>query len=48
MKKVSKPIVNKPKYVSGGRVFLTLEEAVAYANFIAKISGLIIGVEKLC
>lgn len=34
-------------YESGGRVFHTLEEATAYANFIAKISGLILGVEKL-
>jgi hypothetical protein len=35
-------------YESGGRVFHTLEEAIAYANFIAKVSGVIIGVEKLC
>jgi hypothetical protein len=34
-------------YESGGRVFHTLGEAIAYANFIAQISGLIIGVEKL-
>lgn len=34
-------------YISGGRVFHTLEEATAYANFIAKISGFIIAVERL-
>lgn len=34
-------------YESGGRVFHTLAEACAYANFIAKVSGLIIAVEKL-
>lgn len=34
-------------YVSGGRVFHTLGEACAYANFIAKVSGLIVAVEKL-
>lgn len=34
-------------YESGGRVFHTLEEAIAYANFIAKVSGLIIAVQKL-
>ena len=34
-------------YEAGGRVFHTLEEAIAYANFIAKISGLIVAVERL-
>lgn len=34
-------------YISGGRVFHTLQEATAYANFIAQISGFIIAVEKL-
>lgn len=34
-------------YISGGRVFHTLGEACAYANFIAQVSGLIIAVEKL-
>jgi hypothetical protein len=34
-------------FVSGGRVFHTLGEACAYADFIARISGLIIAVEKL-
>jgi hypothetical protein len=33
-------------YVSGGRVFQTLDEACAYANFIFKISGFIVAVEK--
>ena len=34
-------------YESGGRVFHTLAEAKAYADFIALISGYIIAVEKL-
>jgi hypothetical protein len=34
-------------FVSGGGVFHTLGEACAYADFIARISGLIIAVEKL-
>lgn len=34
-------------YTSGGKVFKTMEEAVAYANFIHKVSRLIIAVEKI-
>ena len=34
-------------YTSGGKVFQTMGEAVAYANFIAKVSRLIIAVEKI-
>lgn len=34
-------------FISGGRVFHTLGEACAYADFIARISGLIIAVERL-
>lgn len=33
-------------YTSGGRVFQTLDEACNYANFIFKISGFIIAVER--
>jgi hypothetical protein len=34
-------------YKSGGKVFHTMAEAVAYANFIAKVSRLIVTVEKI-
>ena len=34
-------------YTSGGKVFLTMREAVDYANFIHKVSRLIIAVEKI-
>jgi hypothetical protein len=34
-------------YTSGGKVFQTMGEAVEYANFIHKVSRLIIAVEKI-
>jgi hypothetical protein len=34
-------------YMSGGKVFQTMAEAVAYANFIAKISRIIVAVERV-
>jgi hypothetical protein len=34
-------------YTSGGKVFQTMAEAIAYANFIHKVSRLIIAVEKI-
>ena len=34
-------------YESGGKVFQTMAEAVAYANFIAKISRVIVAVERI-
>lgn len=37
----------KTLYTSGGKLFQTLSEAVDYANFIHKISGFIIAVEKV-
>jgi hypothetical protein len=34
-------------YESGGKVFQTMDEAIAYANFIAKISRIIVAVERI-
>lgn len=34
------------RYISGGRLFNTLEEAIQYANFIHKVSGLIISITE--
>jgi len=34
-------------YISGGKIFHTMAEAIAYANFIAKISRIIVAVEEL-
>jgi len=35
------------KYNCGGKLFFTEKEAIDYANFIIKISGIYYGVEKL-
>jgi hypothetical protein len=34
-------------YTSGGKVFHTMAEAVAYANFLHKISRIIVAVERI-
>ncbi len=34
-------------YQCAGKLFKTAEEAVAYANFIHKVSRIIVGVEKV-
>lgn len=34
-------------YISGGKVFQTMAEAVEYANFIAKVSRIIVAVERV-
>lgn len=34
-------------YTSGGKVFQTMAEAIAYANFIHKVSRIIVSVEKV-
>lgn len=34
-------------YTSGGRIFHTYNEAIKYSNFIARLSGLIIAVERV-
>jgi hypothetical protein len=34
------------RYVCGGRLFNTLEEAIQYANFIHKVSRLIISITE--
>lgn len=34
-------------YTCAGRIFETLEAACQYANFIARVSGFIVAVEKL-
>lgn len=33
-------------YLCGGKMFETVAEAIAYANFIFKVSGLVIAVEE--
>jgi hypothetical protein len=33
-------------FIAGGRVFHTLDEAKAYADFIARVSRLIISIER--
>jgi hypothetical protein len=33
-------------YLCGGKMFETMAEAIAYANFIHRVSGLIIAVEE--
>lgn len=37
----------KMKYVCGDRFFYTLEDARQYANFINKVSGIILGIEEI-
>ena len=34
-------------YTSGGKLFYTIAEAVAYANFLHKISRIIVAVERV-
>ena len=34
-------------YIAGGKVFKTMADAIAYANFIAKISRVIVAVERV-
>lgn len=34
-------------YLSGGKLFITKSEAIAYANFIAKVSRIIVSVEEV-
>lgn len=34
-------------YVCAGRVFVTAADAIEYANFLHKVSGLIVAVEEL-
>jgi hypothetical protein len=34
-------------YTSGGKLFFTMAEAVAYANFIHQISRIIVAVERV-
>lgn len=34
-------------YAAGGKLFYTMGEAVAYANFIAKVSRIIVAVERV-
>lgn len=35
------------RYIVDGRVFFTLEEAIQYANWLAKISNIFVAVEEL-
>jgi hypothetical protein len=34
-------------FISGGKLFQTKAEAIAYANFIAKVSRIIVSVEEV-
>lgn len=35
------------RYIVDGKIFTSLDEAIQYANFIAKISRIIVAVEEL-